>query len=88
MNATSFITLRKLARMKSIINTKEQSQFRRSSLYASLFEQTTPSLMNNHYTCCECYAAWYGKPTCIACGKDKFVIITSLYSERGKYDVF
>ena len=74
--------------MKSIINTKEQDQLRRSSLDDLLFEQTIPPLMNNHYTCCECYAAWYGKPTCIACGKERFVIITSLYSDRGKFDVF
>ncbi len=78
----------KLARMKSIINTKEQEQFRRSSLKDPLFEKTTSPLINNHYTCCECYAAWFGKPICITCGKEKFVVITNLYSERGKFDVF
>jgi hypothetical protein len=88
MNAMSFITLLKLARMKSTINTKEQEQSRRSTLRDPLSEKTTSPLINNHYTCCECYAAWFGKPICIACGKEKFVVITDLYSERGKFDIF
>lgn len=88
MNTTRFITLLMLARMKSIINTKKQDQFRRSSLDDLLLEKTLSPLMNNHYSCCECYAAWYGKPVCIACGKDKFVITTNLYSEQRKFDIF
>ncbi|WP_241802830.1 hypothetical protein [Aliivibrio logei] len=72
--------------MKTVIKPEEQEKFGRSEL-DSLSEKSTSFPINSHYTCCECYAAWFGQPICIACGKEKFVITTDLYSEQRKFDI-
>ncbi|MGR6839592.1 hypothetical protein ACU5DF_10950 [Aliivibrio wodanis] len=58
------------------------------SLENSFFEaEDAPHHQDNHYTCCECFAAWYGSARCISCKKQKFVVTTSFYSKCSLFDI-
>lgn len=77
----------KLASMKTIIKDERQIKLQQPTLNV-IPDKTHLRLINAHYSCGECYAAWFGPPVCIPCGKKTFVIASNLYSEQGIFDVF
>lgn len=58
----------KLARMKTIIKDERQIKLQQAALNV-IPDKTHLRLINAHYSCGECYAAWFGPPVCISCGK-------------------
>lgn len=73
--------------MKTVLKDEQHSSLSFNNLKASATKTHLRSI-EAHYSCSECYAAWYGQPVCIACGKQTFVVTSNLYSEQHIFDIF